>query len=314
MAITAAQVKQLREMTGAGIMDCKKALTKTNGDMDAAVDELRKVAGAKVEKKASRIAAEGLSIAAQDGDKTAVVVEVNSETDFVASNEKFKEFVNNVAKQVLASDAKTVDELKKEKWAANPEQTVDEALTELIGVISEKLSIRRFEKVVAQNGIVASYVHGGGRIAVIVEADTDVVNDEIKEAVRNVAMQVAALAPKYVSENDIPQEDRDHELAILVEQAKNDPKNASKPQNIIEKMVQGRLNKEFKEVCLTDQIYVKAEDGKQTVAQYLAEVGKKNGASISLKKFVRFETGEGMEHREENFAEEVMAQAKAAEK
>ena len=314
MAITAAQVKQLREMTGAGIMDCKKALTKTNGDVDAAVDELRKVAGAKVEKKASRIAAEGLSIAAQDGDKTAVVVEVNSETDFVASNEKFKEFVNNVAKQVLASDAKTVDELKKEKWVANPEQTVDEALTELIGVISEKLSIRRFEKVVAQNGIVASYVHGGGRIAVIVEADTDVVNDEIKEAVRNVAMQVAALAPKYVSENDIPQEDRDHELAILVEQAKNDPKNASKPQNIIEKMVQGRLNKEFKEVCLTDQIYVKAEDGKQTVAQYLAEVGKKNGASISLKKFVRFETGEGMEHREENFAEEVMAQAKAAEK
>jgi elongation factor Ts len=314
MAITAAQVKQLREMTGAGIMDCKKALTKTNGDMDAAVDELRKVAGAKVEKKASRIAAEGLSIAAQDGDKTAVVVEVNSETDFVASNEKFKEFVNNVAKQVLASDAKTVDELKKEKWVANPEQTVDEALTELIGVISEKLSIRRFEKVVAQNGIVASYVHGGGRIAVIVEADTDVVNDEIKEAVRNVAMQVAALAPKYVSENDIPQEDRDHELAILVEQAKNDPKNASKPQNIIEKMVQGRLNKEFKEVCLTDQVYVKAEDGKQTVAQYLAEVGKKNGASISLKKFVRFETGEGMEHREENFAEEVMAQAKAAEK
>ena len=275
MAITAAQVKQLREMTGAGIMDCKKALTKTNGDMDAAVDELRKVAGAKVEKKASRIAAEGLSIAAQDGDKTAVVVEVNSETDFVASNEKFKEFVNNVAKQVLASDAKTVDELKKEKWVANPEQTVDEALTELIGVISEKLSIRRFEKVVAQNGIVASYVHGGGRIAVIVEADTDVVNDEIKEAVRNVAMQVAALAPKYVSENDIPQEDRDHELAILVEQAKNDPKNASKPQNIIEKMVQGRLNKEFKEVCLTDQIYVKAEDGKQTVAQYLAEVLRK---------------------------------------
>ena len=314
MAITAAQVKQLREMTGSGMMDCKKALMATNGDMDAAVDELRKVAGAKVEKKASRIAAEGLSIAAQDGDKTAVVVEVNSETDFVASNEKFKEFVNNVAKQVLASDAKTVDELKKEKWVANPEQTVDEALTELIGVISEKLSIRRFEKVVAQNGIVASYVHGGGRIAVIVEADTDVVNDEIKEAVRNVAMQVAALAPKYVSENDIPQEDRDHELAILVEQAKNDPKNASKPQNIIEKMVQGRLNKEFKEVCLTDQIYVKAEDGKQTVAQYLAEVGKKNGASISLKKFVRFETGEGMEHREENFAEEVMAQAKAAEK
>lgn len=314
MAITAAQVKQLREMTGAGIMDCKKALTKTNGDMDAAVEELRKVAGAKVEKKASRIAAEGLSIAAQDGDKTAVVVEVNSETDFVANNEKFKEFVNNVAKQVLASDAKTVDELKKEKWVANPEQTVDEALTELIGVISEKLSIRRFEKVAAQNGIVASYVHGGGRIAVIVEADTDVVNDEIKEAVRNVAMQVAALAPKYVSENEIPQEVRDHELSILVEQAKNDPKNANKPQNIIEKMVQGRLTKEFKEVCLNDQVYVKAEDGKQTVSQYIAQIGKKNGAAITLKKFVRFETGEGMEHREENFAEEVMAQAKAAEK
>lgn len=310
MAITAAQVKELREMTGAGIMDCKKALTKTNGDIDAAIEELRKVAGSKVEKKASRIAAEGLSLAVQSDDaKTAAVVEVNSETDFVASNEKFRTFVEGMARQALASDAKTVDEIKKEPWINDPSKTVDEELTELTGVISEKLSIRRFEKVTT-DGVVATYVHGGGRIAVIVDAATTVVNDEVKEAVRNVAMQVAALAPKYVRPEDIDQATRDHELSILVEQAKNDPKNANKPQNILEKMVTGRLNKEFKEVCLEDQVYVKAEDGKQIVKDYLAQVGKKNGTELKINRFVRFETGEGMEHRVENFAQEVMDQIK----
>ena len=314
MAITAAQVKQLREMTGAGIMDCKKALTKTNGDMDAAIEELRKVAGSKVEKKASRIAAEGLSIAVQDGDKTAAVVEVNSETDFVASNEKFKNFVNGVAKQALQSNAKTVDELKAEKWVLDPSKTVDEELTELTGVISEKLSIRRFAKVVAEHGIVQTYIHGGGRISVIVEADCDTVNDEIREAVRNVAMQVAALSPKYVKADDIPEDVRAHEKEILLAQAvaENEqlPENKRKPQQIIEKMLIGRLNKEFKEYCLNDQVYVKAEDGKQPVSQYLAAVGKKNGTPLTIRQFVRFETGEGMEHREENFAEEVMSQVK----
>lgn len=308
MAITAAQVKELREMTGAGIMDCKKALTKTNGDFDAAIEELRKVAGAKVEKKASRIAAEGLSYAVQSEDgRTAAVVEVNSETDFVASNEKFKNFVSGVAQQALASNATSVEEMKAEQWNQNPAQTVDEALTELIGVISEKLSIRRFQKVTT-DGVVATYVHGGGRIAVIVDCAATVVNDEIKEAVRNVAMQVAALSPKYVRPEDIDQATRDHELAILVEQAKNDPKNANKPENILEKMVTGRLNKEFKEVCLEDQVYVKAEDGKQSVKDYLNQVGKKNGTELKINRFVRFETGEGMEHREENFAKEVMDQ------
>lgn len=310
MAITAAQVKELREMTGAGIMDCKKALTKTNGDIDAAIEELRKVAGSKVEKKASRIAAEGLSLAAQSDDaKSAAVVEVNSETDFVASNEKFRTFVEGVAKQALATSSTTVEELKKEPWINDPSKTVDEELTELTGVISEKLSIRRFEKITT-DGVVATYVHGGGRIAVIVDAATTVVNDEIKEAVRNVAMQVAALAPKYVRPEDIDQATRDHELSILVEQAKNDPKNASKPQNILEKMVTGRLNKEFKEICLEDQVYVKAEDGKQSVKEYLEQVGKKNGTALKINRFVRFETGEGMEHRVENFAQEVMDQIK----
>lgn len=312
MAITAAQVKELREMTGAGIMDCKKALTKTNGDMDAAVEELRKVAGSKVEKKAGRIAAEGLSYALAKDEKTACVVEVNSETDFVANNQKFKDFVDGVAKSVLASDAADVDALKASKWALDSSRTVDEELTEITGVISEKISIRRFEKVTNENGLVACYIHGGGRISVLVSADTDVVNDDIKAALKNVCMQVAAMSPKYVTEDEIPQSVREHELGILIEQAKNDPKNASKPQNILEKMVQGRLTKEFKEVCLTDQIYVKAEDGKQSVGQYIAAVGKKNGASITLRKFVRFETGEGMEHRVEDFAAEVAEQRAAA--
>ncbi len=316
MEISAAMVKQLRELTGAGIMDCKKALAKTEGDMDAAVEELRKVAGSKVEKKASRIAAEGLSIAISDSDTNAAVVEVNSETDFVANNDKFKDFVNGVAKQALQTTSADLEGFMAEKWNLDASKTVTEELTEMIGVISEKLSIRRFARVSAENGIVAAYTHGAGRIGVLVEAETAVVNDEIKEAVHNVAMQVAALAPKYVCSDEIPQEVRDHEKEILLAQAiaENEalPENKRKPQQIIEKMLIGRLTKEFKEVCLNDQVYVKAEDGKQSVAQYLDAVGKKNGTDLKIKKFVRFETGEGMEHKEEDFAKEVAEQRAAA--
>ncbi len=315
MAISAAQVKELREITGSGIMECKKALTETNGDIEAAVELLRKSGAAKAEKKANRIAAEGLCLVASEGDSKAAVVEVNSETDFVASNATFKEYVAKVANQALHTQAGNIDEFLAEKWEENPAETVQEALVGMIAVISEKLSIRRFEKVEAKDGIVATYTHGGGRISVIVEAATDVVNDDIKEAVRNVAMQVAALSPKYVRQEEIPQDYRDHEKEILLAQAVTEnealPENKRKSQEILEKMLIGRLNKEFKEICLNDQVYVKAEDGKQTVSQYLAQVGKANGANVSITRFIRFETGEGMEKKQENFAEEVMAQANA---
>jgi len=312
-AITAAMVKELRESTGAGMMECKKALTESNGDMDAAVEFLRKNGQAKAEKKANRIAAEGLTAVAVKDDKTAAVVEVNSETDFVAKNEKFQTFVKQVAEQAVNSNAADLDAFMAEAWNADSSKTVKEALVEITAVISEKLDIRRFQKVEATNGIVVPYVHGEGRISVLVEATTDVVNDEIKEAMHNVAMQVAALNPKYVNTDDVPQEYRDHEKEILLAQAIKEneelPEGKRKPQQIIEKMLVGRLNKELKEICLNEQVYVKAEDGKQSVGQYIAQVAKANNANFAIKSFVRFETGEGIEKKQENFAEEVMAQA-----
>ena len=313
MAITAAMVKELRESTGAGMMECKKALTETNGDMDAAVEYLRKNGQAKAEKKASRIAAAGLTRIAVKDDKTAAVVEVNSETDFVAKNEQFQAFVEAVAKQAVESDSKDMDSFMAEKWNEDASKTVQEALVEITAVISEKISIRRFEKVTAENGIVVPYVHGGGRISVLVEAETDVVNDNIKDAIKNIAMQIAALYPKYVDMNDVSEEFRNHEKEILLAQATKEneelPEGKRKPQQIIEKMLEGRLQKELKEICLNQQVYVKAEDGKQTVGQYVAQVAKDNGANLSIKRFIRFETGEGIEKREENFAEEVAKQA-----
>ncbi len=308
MAITAAMVKDLREMTGAGMMDCKKALNETNGNMEEAVEFLRKNGQAKAEKKASRIAAEGICRIAANGDVTAAVVEVNSETDFVAKNEEFQKFVEAVAVQAVNSDAADMDAFMAEAWNADTTKTVNEALVEKVAVIGEKLSIRRFEKIVANDGIVASYVHGGGRIGVLVEAATDVVNDAIKEALTNIAMQVAALNPKYVATADVSEEYKAHEMEIIAAQIAQDPKMAGKPEKVIQGAVVGRLNKELKEVCLLEQVYVKAEDGKQTVAQYVAQVAKENGANLSIKKFVRFETGEGMEKKNEDFAAEVAAQ------
>ena len=307
--ITAAMVKDLRELTGAGMMDCKKALGETDGDMDAAVEYLRKNGQAKAEKKAGRIAAEGLCKVVLKDDRTAAVVEVNSETDFVAKNEVFQSFVAAVADQAVDSSAADMDAFMAEKWNQDNSITVKEALVAQIAKIGENLNIRRFEKVVADNGCVVSYTHGGGRIGVIVEAETDVVNDAIKEAMTNVAMQIAALSPKYVSTDDVSEEYKAHEKEILMAQIANDPKMAGKPEKVIEGAVVGRLNKELKEVCLLEQPYVKAEDGKQTVAQYLAHVAKENGAKLSVKKFVRFETGEGLEKKVDDFAAEVAAQA-----
>ena len=309
MAITAGMVKELRELTGAGMMDCKKALAETNGDMDAAVEFLRKNGQAKAEKKASRIAAEGLCAVVVADDKTAAVVEVNSETDFVAKNEEFRSFVAAVANQAVASDAADMDAFMAEAWNEDTTITVSEALVAKVARIGEKLSIRRFEKIVAENGCVVSYVHGGGRIGVIVEAQADVVNDAVKEAMTNIAMQVAALAPKYVSADEVSEEYKAHEIEIIKAQIEADPKMAGKPEKVITGAVMGRLNKQLKEICLVDQAYVKAEDGKQTVAQYVAEVAKANGANISIKKFVRFETGEGLEKKVDDFAAEVAAQA-----
>ena len=307
--ITAAMVKELREMTGAGMMDCKKALGETDGDMDAAIEFLRKNGQAKADKKAGRIAAEGLCKVVLKDDKTAAVVEVSSETDFVAKNEEFQSFVTAAANQAVESDAADIDAFLAESWNEDTSKTVKDALVEKVARIGENLNIRRFEKVIAENGCVVSYVHGGGRIGVIVEADTDVVNDAVKEALTNIAMQVAALSPKYVSTADVSEEYKAHEKEILIAQIANDPKMAGKPEKVIEGAVTGRLNKELKEVCLLEQIYVKAEDGKQTVAQYVAQVGKENSANLSIKRFVRFETGEGIEKKVDDFAAEVAAQA-----
>ena len=308
MAITAAMVKELRELTGAGMMDCKKALGETDGDMDAAIEYLRKNGQAKAEKKAGRIAAEGLCKVVVKDDKVAAVVEVNSETDFVAKNEQFQEFVTAVAEQAVASDAADMDAFLAESWNADSSKTVKDALVEKVVTIGENLNIRRFEKVVAENGCVVSYVHCGGRIGVIVEAATDKVTDAIKEAMTNVAMQVAALSPKYVSENEISADYVEHEKEILRAQIMNDPKESQKPEKVIEGMIQGRIKKELKEICLLDQVYVKAEDGKQTVGKYVEEVAKAEGANFTIKKFVRFETGEGIEKKEEDFAAEVAKQ------
>ena len=308
MAVTAKMVKELREMTGAGMMDCKKALNETDGNMDAAIEYLRKNGQAKADKKAGRIAAEGIVKAVVKDDKVAAIVEVNSETDFVAKNADFQSYVEEVANQALNTETTDIEAFLSEAWAADNSKTVKDVLTEKISVIGENLNIRRFAKVSAADGFVASYIHAGGKIGVLVEVATDVVNDEIKEMAKNVAMQVAAISPKYTSRDEVSKDYIEHETEILKVQAMNE--NPDKPENIIEKMIVGRLNKELKEVCLLDQAYVKAEDGKQAVGKYVEQVAKANGANVTIKGFVRFETGEGIEKKEEDFAAEVAAQLK----
>ena len=282
MAVTAKLVKELREMTGAGMMDCKKALTATDGDMDKAVEFLREKGLATAQKKAGRIAAEGIVMlkVSEDG-KKAVAVEVNAETDFVAKNEKFQGYVAQVAE-----------------------------LAHQIATIGENMNIRRFAQVTEENGFVASYTHMGGKIGVLVDVETDVVNDAVKEMAKNVAMQVAALKPLYTNDSEVSAEYIAHEKEILLAQIMNDPKESQKPEKVIQGMIAGRINKELKEICLLDQVYVKAEDGKQSVGKYVQEVAKANNANITIKGFVRFETGEGLEKKEENFAEEVAKQMK----
>ena len=309
MAITAGQVKELREMTGAGMMDCKKALTATEGNMEAAVEFLREKGLAGAQKKAGRIAAEGIVMTDMVASgKKAVVVEVNAETDFVAKNEKFRNYVAAVAAQALKTEAADLEGFLAEKWEQDPTLTVKEALSSMISIIGENMNIRRFEQVAEENGFVASYIHAGGKIGVLVDVETDVNNEAIQEMAKNVAMQVAALKPQFTDRSEVSEEFLAHEKEVIMAQIENDPKEAAKPDKVKQGMVQGRISKEMKEFCLLDQIYVKAEDGKQSVAQYIASVAKANGAKVAIKKFVRFETGEGMEKKNENFAEEVAKQ------
>lgn len=311
MAITAKMVKELRDMTGAGMMDCKKALTNTDGDMDAAVEYLRENGLAKAAKKAGRIAAEGIVKTVVSEDETkAALVEVNSETDFVAKNADFQAYVAEVADQALTTTAADIDAFLAEPSQAEEGKTVKEALDGKIAIIGENLKIRRFEQVENKEGFVASYTHMGGKIGVLVSVTTDVVNDSVKEMAKNIAMQVAALNPKYTDRSEVSAEYIAHEEEVLLAQIENDPKESQKPEKVKQGMVKGRINKELKEICLMDQVYVKAEDGKQIVSKYVAEVAKANSAKIAVKGFVRFETGEGIEKKQEDFAAEVAAQMK----
>lgn len=309
MAISAKMVKELREMTGAGMMDCKKALTATDGDMDKAVEFLREKGLATAQKKAGRIAAEGIVMVkvSEDG-KKAVAVEVNAETDFVAKNEKFQNYVSQVADQAMDTEAADVEAFLAEPWKLDTTETVGEELAHQIATIGENMNIRRFAQIKEENGFVASYTHMGGKIGVLIDVETDVVNDEIKEMAKNVAMQTAALKPLYTNRNEVSEDYIAHEKEILLAQIMNDPKESQKPEKVIQGIIMGRVNKELKEICLMDQVYVKAEDGKQSVSQYVDSVAKANGAKVVIKGYVRFETGEGIEKKEEDFAAEVAKQ------
>ena len=307
MAITASMVKELREMTGAGMMDCKKALNETNGDMEKAVEFLREKGLAAMAKKANRVAAEGIvATEIAEGGKVAAIVEVNSETDFVAKNADLQAYVAKVVNQLVGTNADSIESFLAEPWKEDSSITVEQALSQKIAIIGEKLSIRRFEKITT-DGVVVSYIHGGGKIGVLVELETEAAQEEVAEFGKNVAMQIAALNPKYVTRDEVPSDFIEHEKEILMAQIQNDPKESQKPEKVIQGMIQGRLNKELKEVCLVDQAYVK--DGDLTVQKYVDSVAKEIGKAIKVKSFVRFETGEGMEKREDDFAAEVAKQA-----
>lgn len=302
MSFTAQDVKALREKTGCGMMDCKKALVEADGDMDKAVDILREQGLAKVAKKASRIAAEGVAFATtSDDNKTGVVVEVNAETDFVAKNADFMAFVETVAQTILKNNPADVDALMALK-ADGTDMTVDELLREKIQVIGENIKIRRFKRF---EGACVSYVHAGGKIGVLVNFDTDAADkDEFVVCGKDVAMQIAALGTQYLNRDDVPAEVIEHEKEIM----KAEVINAGKPEAIADKIVMGKINKYYKENCLVDQEFVK--DSKQTVKQYVDSVAKSLGAKIEIKEFVRFEKGEGLEKRQDDFAAEVASMTK----
>lgn len=301
--ITAQAVKELRERTGAGMMDCKKALTETNGDMEKAVEVLREKGLAAAAKKAGRVAAEGIvkTFISEDMKKGAMV-EVNCETDFVADNAEFIEFAGKVAEMAANNDVSTVEELVALKY--NDDKTVQEVLTELIAKIGENMTVRRFEKVAVENGVVQSYIHGGGRIGVLVQLACDSNSSELTQVAKDVCMQIAAANPLFLSENEVDSKALETEKEIYRAQALNE----GKPEKIVEKMVEGRIKKYYKEVCLLNQPWVK--DADKSISKYLEEKSKEVGSPITVQKYFRFERGEGIEKKEENFAEEVMNQLK----
>ncbi len=305
-AFTAKDVKALREKTGCGMMDCKKALTQADGDMDKAIDFLREQGLAKQAKKASRIAAEGVAYAVTTDDcKVGVVIEVNAETDFVAKNDSFMDFVKACANTVIKENPADVEALLALK-ADGSEQTVAEMLQEKVLTIGENIQIRRFERM---EGACVAYVHAGGKIGVLVNFDTDLADkDEFVAYGKDVAMQIAALNTPYLTKEEVPAEVIEHEKSIMVEQLKNDPKMANKPEQVLAKIVDGKIGKYYKENCLVDQEFVK--DNKLTVAQYTKNTAKALGGSIEIKKFIRFEKGEGIEKRQDDFAAEVASMVK----
>ena len=296
--ITAQAVKELRERTGAGMMDFKKALTETNGDMEKAVEVLREKGLAAAAKKAGRVAAEGIvkTFISEDMKKGAMV-EVNCETDFVADNAEFIEFAGKVAEMAANNDVSTVEELVALKY--NDDKTVQEVLTELIAKIGENMTVRRFEKVAVENGVVQSYIHGGGRIGVLVQLACDSNSSELTQVAKDVCMQIAAANPLFLSENEVDSKALETEKEIYRAQALNE----GKPEKIVEKMVEGRIKKYYKEVCLLNQPWVK--DADKSISKYLEEKSKEVGSPITVQKYFRFERGEGIEKKEENFAEEV---------
>jgi elongation factor Ts len=301
--ITAQMVKELRERTGAGMMDCKKALSESNGDSEKAVEILREKGLAAAAKKAGRIAAEGLvkTYISEDG-KTASIVEVNCETDFVAVNEDFVAFADNVAKQAAITNANAIEELVEEKYIAGEGKTVQETVNELIAKIGENMAVRRFKKLAVEHGVIASYIHGGGRIGVLVKLECEKDSDVLGVVAKDIAMQVAATNPLFLNRDAVDNEALEKEKEIYRVQALNE----GKPEKIVEKMVVGRVQKYYKENCLVEQVWVKNSD--LTIEKYLQEKSKEVGAPITVATFVRFEKGEGIEKKEENFAEEVQKQ------
>ena len=299
--ISAKVVKELRERTGAGMMDCKKALTQTDGDIEKAIEFLREKGLAAAAKKAGRVAAEGVVKTFISSDlKNASIVEVNCETDFVAANDQFLSFVDKLAELIVNTDANTVEEL--EAIAFEGEKTVKEALTELIATLGENMTIRRFKKFSVEKGALQTYIHGGGRIGVVVELGCDVDSPVLAEVGKDLCMQVAAANPLFLTEADVDQESIEKEKEIYRVQALNE----GKPEKIVEKMVEGRIKKYYKEVCLVDQVWVR--DGEKTISKYVEEKSKEVGSPITVKSFVRFERGEGIEKVVEDFAAEVAKQ------
>ena len=301
--ITAQMVKELRERTGAGMMDCKKALGESNGDPEKAVEYLREKGLAAAAKKSGRVAAEGLVMAYISDDKKAgSLVEVNCETDFVAANEDFVNLVNNVAKQASASVSKTVEEFVSEPYIEDKNIKVQDAVTALIAKLGENMNVRRFANFSVENGVIESYIHGGGRIGVIVKLNCDKQSEVLNTVAKDIAMQVAASNPLFLSREYVDADTIAKEKEIYRVQALNE----GKPEKIVEKMVEGRIQKYYKEVCLVDQIWVK--DSELTIAKYLQQKSKEIGSTITVGGFARFERGEGIEKKEENFADEVAKQ------